>query len=211
MPLAAVLLAAGAGRRLGAPKALLELNGRWMLPSLIHALRAGGAAIVHLVIRAELRPILEARGLDRAARLIVNPAPERGRNSSIRLGLETIPPGTAVLIHPCDVPLISAQAVAALVAAWAQHPRRDALAARLVTPGGKGGHPLLLGCARAAEAAVLDDQASLRHLLHREPAARLDVTLRGDPGPFLDVDTPEQRSLLESLLPAAPQSGTDQR
>lgn len=206
----AVLLAAGAGRRLGSPKALLELRGRWMLPSLVMALREGGAASVTVVVREQELELLRARGIERLARLVVNPAPERGRSSSLRCGLAALDADAAVLIHPCDVPLLAARAVAALVAAWQAHPQRDALAARLITPGGRGGHPLLLGRARAAEARTLEDGESLRALLHRHPAARLDLTWRGDPGPFLDVDTPEQHALLESFLPGD-QSGTAQR
>lgn len=210
-PLAAVLLAAGEGRRLGVPKALLTLRGRWMLPSLVRALREGGAAEVTIVHRASERAALLAGGLDRVARLAEHPDPTRGRSSSLRCGLEHVAPGTAVLVHPCDVPLLSPQAVATLVAAWRAHPQRDGLAARLVTPGGRGGHPLLLGGARADAARTLADEDSLRALLHRDPAARLDVSLRGDPGPFLDVDTPEQHALLESLIASGVQSGTDQR
>ncbi len=166
---------------------------------------------MQIVIRDEMRAELRARGIESEARLCVNPAPERGRSSSLRCGLEALPADCAVLIHPCDVPLLSAQAVATLVEAWQGHPRRDELAARLVTPSGRGGHPLLLGGTRAAEARALGDQDSLRTLLHRDPRTRLDVVLRGDPGPFLDVDTPEQLELLESLLPPPAQSGTDQR
>lgn len=209
--LAAVLLAAGAGSRLGIPKALLELRGRWMLPSLVSALRSGGAEEVAVVIREEERATLRARGLEALARLVVNPQPERGRASSLRYGLAALPPDCAVLIHPCDVPLLSAGAVAALVQAWAADPRRDALAARPITPGGRGGHPLLLGPRRVAEARALADGDSLRSLLHRDPALLLDRVARGDPGPFLDVDTPKQRALLEALLPEGDQSGTAQR
>jgi nicotine blue oxidoreductase len=211
-PLAAVLLAAGAGQRLGAPKALLELRGRWMLPSLVLALRGGGAAEVVVVIREAERAELEARGLATWARLVVNPEAARGRAGSVRCGLAALRVGAAALIHPCDVPLLAAQAAAALVEAWRAHPRRDELAARLVTPGGRGGHPLLLGAQRVREALRLAEGESLRSLLHRDPALRLDVTWRGDPGPFLDLDTPEQRALLESLMPAPEdQSGTAQR
>lgn len=209
--LEAVLLAAGAGRRLGVPKALLELHGRWMLPSLVRSLLEGGAASVCVVIREEERQALLARGLDGRARWIVNPAAAQGRATSLQCGLLAVSPEAAVLVHPCDVPLLSPAAVALLVSQWHRHPSRDALAARLVTPGGRGGHPLLLGRERASEARGLGAHSSLRGLLHRDPAARLDVALHGDPGPFLDVDTPEQHALLESLITADSQSGTDQR
>ncbi len=199
--LEAILLAAGAGRRLGVPKALLCLRGVWMLPRLAESLHAAGAARVHVVARAEERAELAARGLPACATLHVNPAPESGRTGSVLVGLRAVSGASAVLVHPCDVPLLSAAAAATLVEAWRRAPDRDRLAARLVTPSGRGGHPLLLGNVRAAAARRLAPTASLREILHADPARRLDVVLRGDPGPFLDVDTPEQLALVESLLP----------
>lgn len=219
--LEAIVLAAGAGRRLGQPKALLEVRGVWTLPRLVAALAAAGARRVHVVLRAEEEPLIRQRGLPAAARMIVNPEPERGRGSSLQTGLQQVPEGCALLIHPCDVPLLGAAAAAQLVAGWMKEKDRSNLAARPVTPSGRGGHPLLLGSARVAEARRLGVAGSLRDLLHADARRRLDVVLRGDPGPFLDVDTPEQLALLESLLPAAvppapsppapPQSGSSQR
>lgn len=210
----AVVLAAGAGRRLGAPKALLELRGRWMLPSVLRALIAGGASDLVVACRVQEFDELRRRGLPEPARLQVVSDPERGRSASLRAALETVAAENAVLIHPCDVPLLSPAAVATLLGAWRARPDRDRLAARLVTPGGRGGHPLLLGFLRAREARALANGATLREILHQDPATRLDRVWRGDPGPFLGVDTPEQLRLLESLLAGAEgssQSGTDQR
>ncbi len=200
--LEALLLAAGAGRRLGQPKALLEIRGRWMLPALVAALASAGARRVHVVLRPQEETLIRARGLPEPAHIVLNPEPERGRGSSLSVGLAAVPQDCAVLIHPCDVPLLSAEAAARVVSAWMRAADPDALAARPVTPSGRGGHPLLLGRARAEEARRLGPDQSLRQLLHRDPSRRLDVLLRGDPGPFLDVDTPEQLQLLESLLPA---------
>lgn len=200
--LEAVLLAAGAGRRLGQPKALLELRGMWMLPRLVAVLAAAGASRVHVILRQEEEALVRQRGLPEAARFVVNRESELGRGSSVQAGLDQIPADCAALIHPCDVPLLSLNAASRIVATWMQARDRDLLAARPVTPGGRGGHPLLLGSARVAEARRLGPDRSLRELLHADPARRLDVLLRGDPGPFLDVDTQEQLQLIESLLPA---------
>lgn len=211
-PLAAVLLAAGSGARLGRPKALLELHGRWMLPSLVRALASGGAREVFVVARPDEAEELARRGLPQPAQIVANPEPQRGRGASLALGLARCSARAGVLVHPCDVPLLAVDAVRALVRAWSERSDRDRIAARLITPGGRGGHPLLLGRERAEEARGLPEGASLRDVLHRDPALRLDLPWRGDPGPFLDVDTPEQLALIESLLDrAGDQSGTDQR
>jgi CTP:molybdopterin cytidylyltransferase MocA len=199
-PCDAILLAAGAGRRLGLPKALLELKGIWMLPRLVSALQTGGCEQVVVVVRAEQLAILEARGGCGAQMVIANPHPDGGRNSSMHCGLAALQPGRAVMIHPCDIPLLSAAAVLQLLQAWAQQTTPQQCVARLMTPGGKGGHPLLLGAEVVPEVLQLRAEESLRSIVHFNRDRLLNVVRRGDPGPFLDVDTREQLELLESLL-----------
>jgi len=199
-PCDAILLAAGAGRRLGLPKALLELKGIWMLPRLVSALQTGGCENVVVVVREEQLAILQARGGCGAQSILANPNPDAGRNSSIQIGLAALAPGRAVLIHPCDVPLLSAAAVLQLLQSWAQQPTVQKLVARLMTPGGKGGHPLLLGADVVPEVRQLSAEESLRKIVHFDKDRLLNVVRRGDPGPFMDVDTREQLELLESLL-----------
>jgi nicotine blue oxidoreductase len=196
----AVLLAAGAGARLGRPKALLELHGRWMLPRLVEQLAAGGAERVHVVVAAGCAEEVERRGLRAAARILVAAAPELGRGASLACGLAAVADDRAVLVHPCDVPLLRAAAVRELLAAWLALPDRDDWVLRPVTQAGRGGHPLLLGAARARAARRLRPEQSLREILHADPDRRRDL-VQTDPGPFLEVNTPEQQAWLESLLP----------
>lgn len=199
--LSAVLLAAGEGRRLGQPKAALELAGVWMLPRLVAALHRSGATQVVLVLSAAARRAIAGRGDPGADATVLNPDPARGRTGSILAGLEAVPAeAEGVLIHPCDVPLFSGQAGARLVAAWRACPSAASLVARPVTPAGRGGHPLLVGSERLDTLRSFAADRPLRDLVREDPARLLNVTLTGDPGPFLDVDTPEQRQLLESLL-----------
>lgn len=207
MTLSAVLLAAGPGRRLGYPKAALRLRGIWMLPRLVRALRGGGAQFVAVVLSREAQEQVATLGPTGADRDVVNPCPEAGRTGSVLCGLAALPPSPeGVLVHPCDVPLLRPAAVAAVVAAWRAAAEPAATAARPVTPSGRGGHPLLLGSARLEELRGFPPDRSLRDLLQADPKRVLNVRLEGDPGPFLDVDTPEQLALLESLLGPAPAS-----
>src|SRR5688572_2657105 len=86
---AALVLAAGAGKRFGGQKLLAELNG---IPILQH--------VLNLAAAAELDPIVVVLGPDAetlAARMswrdearVINPAPEEGLSSSVRLGLESL-------------------------------------------------------------------------------------------------------------------------
>lgn len=200
-PLHAVVLAAGAGRRFGGPKAALQLSGRWMLPRLVEALRQGGAEKVHLVLSEAAAEAIAALGAHGADEVHLNPEPDAGRTGSLLCALPSVPAEAALLCHPCDVPLISPPVVAELVAEWRRDENRDLLLVRPVTPGGRGGHPLLLGRARVEELRAYPPDRPLRDLLRDHPDLVRDLKRSGDPGPFLDVDTPEQLALLESLLP----------
>lgn len=199
-PCDGILLAAGAGRRLGLPKALLELQGIWMLPRLVSAMQLGGCERVVVVVREEQLAVIDARGGCGAEVLISNPEPEAGRTGTIHCGLQALAPNRAIMIHSCDIPLLSADAVLQLRHAWGQLEDPQQAVARLMTPGGKGGHPLLLGADVVPEVLALGSNDPLRQIVRANRDRLFNVIRRGDPGPFMDVDTREQLELLESLL-----------
>jgi molybdenum cofactor cytidylyltransferase len=200
----AILLAAGHGRRLGAPKAGLELRGRWMLPALVHALRAGGADRVVLVLSAGAERAIAERPPHGADAVVRNPDPDAGRTGSLLAGLDAVDTEVdGVLVHPCDVPLLAPRVVHRLISAWSAHADRAELLARPVTPAGRGGHPLLVGSARLTRLRQFGPDQPLRQLLDEDRSRVLDVAISGDPGPFFDVDTAEQLALLENLLESA--------
>src|SRR5688572_6237191 len=86
---AALVLAAGAGKRFGGQKLLAELSG---IPVLQH--------VLDLAAAAELEPVVVVLGADAdtiAARIswrhevrVINPGPEEGLSSSVRLGLASL-------------------------------------------------------------------------------------------------------------------------
>src|ERR1700679_1330829 len=87
--LGAVILAAGASRRMGRPKALLEIGGRALVVRAAEAALAAPVWPVVVVLGAEaskIRPVLA-----RLPVLIVeNPAWAEGMASSLRTGLATL-------------------------------------------------------------------------------------------------------------------------
>ncbi|KAA3610808.1 MAG: nucleotidyltransferase family protein [Planctomycetota bacterium] len=204
LPVDAVVLAAGFGRRLGYPKAALRLKDQWILPKLVHALERGGARKVFVVLSPTSEQAIEGFGHPGGQRLL-NPEPESGRTGTLQRALQEIAlqPPQGLLVHPCDVPLLLPDAVTALLRAWNKQKRPSSFLARPVTAAGRGGHPLLIGADFFPELAGYAPDQSLRDLLHRHRDKLLDVKYTADPGPFLDVDTEANKQWLESLLDPA--------
>lgn len=201
-----MVLAAGASRRLGEPKALADLGGRSALARLCAALAADGGAPVLVVTGrhdAEIRAHAEAEGLD--VELLHNPDWERGRTSSVARAARRWP-GADLLVAPVDVPLVSASLVAGLVAEWDTlgRPARGWLAPCVASPGGverRFGHPVVLGAELAQEAADLAPDRPLRLLRERAaPLASLDTD---DAAILDDLDTASDLAALRRRLAGA--------
>jgi CTP:molybdopterin cytidylyltransferase MocA len=144
-----VLLAAGAGRRAGGPKALrVDADGSsWLLRS-IAVLRHGGCAAVIVVLgcqAARARDMLGKSTLAEDSMITVVEALnwEQGMGSSLRSGLLAARSASwrAVLVHLVDLPDVTAEVVGRLIR---QAPPGTATLAR-VTYGGRPGHPVLIG------------------------------------------------------------------
>ena len=138
----AVLLAAGAGSRLGnRPKSLLELDGVPLIARLLAALSTANVHDVVVVLGHHADAIEKAiRGT--AATLIRNPKPDEGQAVSLRLGLSALGrEHHAVIVALADQPLINAQDINDLIHAFVH--RADA---QLVVPrvSGKPGNPVII-------------------------------------------------------------------
>jgi CTP:molybdopterin cytidylyltransferase MocA len=171
---AAAVLAAGAGARMGAPKALLVVDGVRLLDRAVGAAREAGCDPVFAVVRAGMT----AAG----ARCVVNPEPERGMRSSLALAVEAAGDADALAVLLVDAPGVSAPAIAAVVAAW--RPGRVAVARY----GTRRGHPTVMapGLWRAALAVAGADEGA-RAYLAAHPDLVDEVPVAGDP---TDLDTP---------------------
>ncbi|KZE40521.1 nucleotidyltransferase family protein [Microbacterium sp. T32] len=137
---AGLVLAAGAGRRFGGPKALArDPDGVPWVEKAVRALRDGGCDPVVVVLGAAAD---EAEHLVPAGAIAVRAgAWSEGVSSSLRAGLDAVAslPAASVAVVPVDNPGLPAAAVARLVARSAP----DALA--FATYRGLPGHPVLIG------------------------------------------------------------------
>jgi len=181
---AGLLLAAGAGRRFGMPKALVAWHGRLFVERAADVLRQAGSEPVVVVLGASAGEV-RARAELGDARLVDNPDWASGMGSSLRAGLAALA-GTrtpAVLVLPVDVPGVTPAAVRRL----GELATPEALAR--ATYRGQPGHPVLIGrdhWAGVAEQALGD--AGARDYLRSHPV--LDVPC-DDVATGEDVDRPE--------------------
>ncbi|MGW4894478.1 nucleotidyltransferase family protein [Kitasatospora sp. NPDC004240] len=185
-PVAALVLAAGGGRRLGGrPKALLPYRGRPLVEHAVAVVRAGGCGAVTVVLGAA-RERVRAEAALPDCRLVDNPDWAGGMGSSLRAGLAALPPGApAALVMLVDTPGVTPEAVARLLAA---HRAGAALAAAAYD--GRRGHPVLIGARYFAEAAAGATGDSGARTLLGAHAAELTLVECADVAVPDDLDTP---------------------
>lgn len=179
-PPAGLLLAAGEGRRLGRPKALLELDGERLVDRGVRVLREAGCSPVVVVTGAAQVEVI-------GAVVVPNPGWPAGMGSSLRAGLAALPPACpAVVVALVDQPRVTPAAVARLIAAY-----EEGAEIAVATYGGAPRNPVLLRAGHftgVAEAAVGDVGA--RGFLRAHPELVTPVPCDGVAAPD-DIDTPE--------------------
>jgi molybdenum cofactor cytidylyltransferase len=177
-PTAAVILAAGSGRRMGGPKALLRLGGETLLRRMVRvALEAGCAPVLAVV--GDWDPGLD----DLAVQVLVNAGAAEGMASSLRLGIATLPEETeAALILTVDQPAVDAALLNSLLALAAKDPDRPTVCAYADTLG----IPAVVPRRLFAELESLHGEQGAKPILLREGAATLPF-----PEGAFDLDTPE--------------------
>lgn len=144
-----VLLAAGAGRRAGGPKALrVDADGTSWLLRAIAVLRDGGCHAVIVVLgcrAADARDLLIKSTVAEDPMITVVEASnwDQGMGSSLRSGLLAARSASwqAVLVHLVDLPDVTAEVVRRLI----RQARGGNASLARVTYGGQPGHPVLIG------------------------------------------------------------------
>jgi molybdenum cofactor cytidylyltransferase len=187
--LAAVILAAGEGSRLGGvAKALLvhggQDRGRTYLETIAATASAVGLVDAVVIVGEPFHREVAAHARQLGLRVRVNPAPERGMASSVALGFAAIAngPASAAWLWPVDHPAVSAATLSLLIAAIGD--------AEVAQPrlGGRGGHPPLIRRALWPRLAACSDQGDgARGVLRTARVAAVEVD---DPGVLRDIDTP---------------------
>ncbi len=117
----AVVLAAGASRRLGSSKQLVRHRGRTLVRHAVEAAQGAGCPLVLVVTGADAERTAQAvEGTD--AILVHNPMWSEGQATSVAAGVEALdvhaPDARGVLLLTCDQPLIESGPLRTLIEDW---------------------------------------------------------------------------------------------
>jgi CTP:molybdopterin cytidylyltransferase MocA len=187
---AGLILAAGESKRMGSPKALLEIQGETFLDRLTRIFSPFCSPVV-VVVGAQADEIRS--GVKRPERSVVaeNANYQLGQLSSMQCGLRMLPETIdGVLFTLVDHPNVAASTIAALL----EEPRPLLAIPRFQE---RRGHPIYFGGELVGEFLSLppDSQAKVVISRHSESVRWVDVD---DPGILDDVDDPAAyRRLLE--------------
>lgn len=180
--MAAVILAAGLGRRFGGPKAGAHLHGRTLLAHVADIARKAGIDPVIAVISGSTE-------VPAAVVAVANPNPERGLSSSLQLGIGAVSPGYAALVLLVDQPTLASESIAAVLGARGARPILAAEA------GGRLAPPVLIEPEAFPVVATLTGDIGLREVFRQNPGLVRAVPVAAHAP---DIDTADELARLES-------------
>lgn len=189
--IAALVLAAGQSRRMGAENKLLaDIDGKPMITHIVDTIRRSHAGPIFVVTGHQAAQVEQALS-QRDVRFVANPAYKEGLSTSLNAGLTallaTSPQSAGALICLGDMPDLSADDLNRLITAFDPQEGR---AICVPTVDGKRGNPVLWSVEFFNEIMALKGDVGAKHLIGEHQAVLCDVPLAG-PGVLTDIDTPE--------------------
>lgn len=196
--LSAIVLAAGASRRMGSPKALLKIGERSFLQHLVETLYSARIDDVIIVLGADdekIRPHLEwFKG-----KIAVNRNWHEGQLSSIVVGLDLLGNGRVrgAMICPVDHPLATSRLLLSLQRAFELSKRKIVIP----TFEGRRGHPVIFDASLFAELRTAPLKIGARVVVHSHPDDVEEVSTT-ERGVGIDIDTigDYEREILHPIL-----------
>jgi molybdenum cofactor cytidylyltransferase len=196
----AIIAAAGLSKRMGRSKMLISIAG-------VPVIRRVTAAVVSSRIRwsavvlgrdsENVSAVLSGMTEDRRVDTIVNPAPENGMASSIRVGVESLDgTATGVAVILGDQPGITSDAIDRLIGAFEPNPQQIVCSA----VNGRRTTPVIFPAELIPELSEQHGDIGGREVIRRYPERVLYVEL-GDVYDDTDLDTPEDLERIRNLSP----------
>jgi molybdenum cofactor cytidylyltransferase len=190
----AIVLAAGASRRMGDRHKLLiqGADGRAMVARTVDNLIAAGLSSI-VVVTGHREDEVRAALPGRSVRFVHSPNHAQGLAESLKSGIAALPEeSSAFLVALGDMPLVEPQTIQRLIAAYDPDEGRS-----IVVPIHQGelGNPVLWDRAFADEINSLSGDVGARSLLRRHAEAIAEVSVESD-SVLRDFDTPESLAAL---------------
>ena len=193
--IAAIVLAAGRSRRMGAHKLLLPLGGRPLLTYAVEAACASAATPVIVVLGHNAKAASAALPVGRY-QIAVNADYMQGMAGSLRVGLDALPATVSgAVVALADQPLVTAVIFAMLLAEAARQPERIIAASYA----GQRGHPLYFPRALFDELRDVSGDEGGRSVIARHPDLLLLLPI-ADADAALDVDHPEDYARIQAIV-----------
>jgi molybdopterin-guanine dinucleotide biosynthesis protein A len=202
-----LVFAGGASRRMGSDKAALAIHGATLLERAIRTVRAAGGTPLVLTPPRPAAALLGARAIDETGGGAPGgplPALARGLREAAATGPVTVPDAAPLVALACDLPLVPASLLRALVALPGEW---DAAVPRA------GGNLQVLAaayrptCLPAIDAALAGGDRSIYRWLagvRLRVVEEAELEAHGGEAIFTNVNTPGERSRVEAVLAGRP-------
>lgn len=181
----AIVLAAGFSSRMGTLKQVMEFEDKPMIRHVAESLLAAGLALIVVVGHEQER--VKAALRDLPCEYVVNPQPEQGMFSSVRLGCLKVPDGEACLLSTCDCPGIRPATIQQVKNALEEHDSNVIIP----TFQGRRGHPAGLPAALVARIRTLPPETPGLNSLWREQPEMIVPLEVSDSAILRDFDRPQ--------------------
>lgn len=183
--IAAIILAAGRSERMRYPKPLLVFGKETAVDRVVRLCRESRCDPVIVVLGHDENRVRANASLEGAV-VVLNPAHESGRTSSLQAGLRALPPGiSAFVLFPVDHAMVESATIAAIVSAHSgsQH--------SIVVPvhAGRRGHPALFDASLIPEFLALGPDVPARTVTNAD-AERVHLFETADAEVLRNMDTP---------------------
>ena len=192
---AALVLAAGEGRRLGAPKALVEIDNELLVDRAVRVAREAGCGPVLVVLGAAAPDVVRRAALEGAI-VVVNEGWAEGIGSSLRCGLTALADhhAQAAVVLLVDQPHVGVDTVRRVIDTWRERKAPAVTAAY----DGQPRNPVVLDVSTWAEvASTAQGDVGARAWL-REHTDDVVAIACDDLGSDADIDTQADLERYES-------------